>query len=619
MQKYTDVVTSARSGSAIPSASVTVKTSPGGVTATIYSDDGVTTQANPLTTDSNGEFTFYAADGEYTLTVSGTGITERTVGPIILHDPADSDDYMPSTDVSFTQSGSGAVATNVQTRMRLEVWAADCGHSTSAAAADNDTYLINAMNAVYDAGGGTVHIGAGTFEHITVPFNWEGTVSVKLKGSGKRSTILKKSGATSSSVLNFSTDAGILEAYSNIEDLRIQGNAKGHHGITLTRFGRSELKSVRIDACDTALDCNGALVLIIHDPSFQSNNVGIKTVKSGTVYCNLINVFGGNITANTTHGLDLGDCGAFQAFGTDISSNGTTGNTATGAVITQDTVDDESGQSAIAFNGCWFEDNLGMAVTAEAANLALSFRDCQCLGNESGNVMSIGDIRSLVLDNVMATANGDTITVAAKNLIVIGGNIHTLTDNSTQSSVQLGLGLSSGTTKMRALEWTARMGTSTTFSPVPSVAHKDISAVGNVGGGEDDLMSYTLPANALSAAGKGVRITANGTTANNSNPKTVKLYFGGTEIATLALTVSQVNAWRYCGEVIFRGGVLYNSDIQLSQGGTTKQTNEIATTLNGPDPTGALIIKATATVTDGGGGINNDDVLMRKLLVEFIN
>jgi hypothetical protein len=505
---------------------------------------------------------------------------------------------LESSNHNFTQSGNGAVATDLQTRGRLEVWSFDYGHKPSATAAVNDAALIAAMDAVYAAGGGTVRIAAGTFEHITVPFNWEATTTVKLKGSGKRSTILKKSGATASAVLDFSADVGILEAYSNIEDLRIQGNAKGHPGIK---------------------DCNGALVLIIHDPSFQSNNVGIKTQKSDAVYCNVINVFGGNITANTTHGLDLGDTGAFYAYGTDISSNGTTGNTATGAVITQDTVDDESGQAAISFNGCWFEDNLGMCVTAEAANLALSFKDCQMLASESGNVMSIGDIRTLTLENVMATTSGDTITSAAKNLVVIGGNIHTLTDNSTQSSVQLGVGLSTGTTKMRALEWTARMGTSTTFSPVPSVATVNVTAVGNVGGGEDDLMSYSLPANSLSAAGKGVRITASGTTANNSNPKTVKLYMGGTEIGTLALTVSQVNAWRFCGEVIFRGTTLYNAAIQVSQGGTTKQANEIATTLSGPDPTGALIIKCTGTVTDGGGGINNDDILMRKLLVEFIN
>jgi hypothetical protein len=56
MQKYTDVVTSARSGAAKPDARVTVKTYPAGVVATIYSDDGVTTQDNPITTDSNGDY-----------------------------------------------------------------------------------------------------------------------------------------------------------------------------------------------------------------------------------------------------------------------------------------------------------------------------------------------------------------------------------------------------------------------------------------------------------------------------------------------------------------------------------------------------------------------------------
>lgn len=119
MQKYTDVVTSARSGAAIPSARVTVKTHPAAVTATIYSDDGITTKTNPLTTDENGEFSFYAADGDYTLTVSGTGITERTIGPITLLDGDDDDaDTFDSTDVNFTQSGSGAISRTVQNKAR---------------------------------------------------------------------------------------------------------------------------------------------------------------------------------------------------------------------------------------------------------------------------------------------------------------------------------------------------------------------------------------------------------------------------------------------------------------------------------------------------------------------
>ena len=57
----------------VNSASVTVSNYPGGTLATLYSDNGVTTKANPVTTDSLGNFSFYAADGRYSLTISGTG------------------------------------------------------------------------------------------------------------------------------------------------------------------------------------------------------------------------------------------------------------------------------------------------------------------------------------------------------------------------------------------------------------------------------------------------------------------------------------------------------------------------------------------------------------------
>ena len=61
-------------------ATVTVRVSnpasPGtGALATIYSDDGVTTIAgSAVTVDSVGRFSFYAPDGKYDLTVSGTGV-----------------------------------------------------------------------------------------------------------------------------------------------------------------------------------------------------------------------------------------------------------------------------------------------------------------------------------------------------------------------------------------------------------------------------------------------------------------------------------------------------------------------------------------------------------------
>lgn len=87
MQKYINNVTTNK-GVAIPGASVLVKTLAGAV-ATIYSVDGVTTTANPLTTDANGMFSFYAADGHYSLTISKTGIATQTITDVLLEDPAD--------------------------------------------------------------------------------------------------------------------------------------------------------------------------------------------------------------------------------------------------------------------------------------------------------------------------------------------------------------------------------------------------------------------------------------------------------------------------------------------------------------------------------------------------
>lgn len=63
----------------IAGASVTVTDSLGNL-AVIYSDDGVTTQLNPMTTDDLGYYSFFAPDGRYTLTYSGNFTSfDRTI------------------------------------------------------------------------------------------------------------------------------------------------------------------------------------------------------------------------------------------------------------------------------------------------------------------------------------------------------------------------------------------------------------------------------------------------------------------------------------------------------------------------------------------------------------
>jgi len=112
MQKYQNNLTDAK-GNVLPGASVQVLTYPGLVVATIYSDNGVTPQTNPIVTGTLGDFAFYAADGRYALRITGSNISGTVqVNDILLEDPADGSALTVSTltasgNISTSVAGSG--------------------------------------------------------------------------------------------------------------------------------------------------------------------------------------------------------------------------------------------------------------------------------------------------------------------------------------------------------------------------------------------------------------------------------------------------------------------------------------------------------------------------------
>jgi hypothetical protein len=80
-EKRFDTVQDLR-GNAVEGATVEVRTYPAGVLATIYSDSGgVTPIANPMATDENGLFEYYAADGRYSWVIT-TNDETRTINDV---------------------------------------------------------------------------------------------------------------------------------------------------------------------------------------------------------------------------------------------------------------------------------------------------------------------------------------------------------------------------------------------------------------------------------------------------------------------------------------------------------------------------------------------------------
>lgn len=138
--------------------------------------------------------------------------------------------------------------------------------------------------------------------------------------------------------------------------------------------------------------------------------------------------------------------------------------------------------------------------------------------------------------------------------------------------------------------------------------------IGNVGAGEDNLHTYSLPANSLNADGKSVRVTAWGTAANNANAKTVKIYFGSTAAASLALTINQAKKWRIVMDVVRTAAATQRASAALLADvgdGSAPQTS-INTTAPGETLSGAVTIKCTGTAT------SDNDIVQSAMIVEVV-
>jgi hypothetical protein len=147
---------------------------------------------------------------------------------------------------------------------------------------------------------------------------------------------------------------------------------------------------------------------------------------------------------------------------------------------------------------------------------------------------------------------------------------------------------------------------------VPVLA--ETTAVGNLGSGEDNLMSTTLAAGLIATSGGLVHVRAWGTTANNANAKTLKLYFGTAVIASVSLTANAAYAWNLDAVVLRTGTDTQDYTVLIHEStgtlGAAKQAQVVGTATEDDG--------ATITVKCTGEATADSDIVQEGMIVRVV-
>lgn len=292
MQKYQNNVQTL-DGRAIVGASVTVTEYPGGAPATVYNANGSGVITQPILTNGDGEFAFYAANGRYQLQITGGGISvAQTITDVILFDPTDAG----AASIGYTPPDGKPSVTNVSERLSYL-------DGVSPVVSTSDAYSAGAVQALRDASllsGGTPGFVNTSIMNRTITgvnetaFEW-GVLSildnfatagenVAIYGQGNR--LSTTAGPTWASVFEAQEKVPINNPTSGLVGIEVDNRSNGTD---------SNNNRIGIDVVCTRYDTAGPATTCGFGVRVQTNNDASTTI--GTAY-------GIDLNANVSVGFD---------------------------------------------------------------------------------------------------------------------------------------------------------------------------------------------------------------------------------------------------------------------------------------------------------------------------
>lgn len=139
--------------------------------------------------------------------------------------------------------------------------------------------------------------------------------------------------------------------------------------------------------------------------------------------------------------------------------------------------------------------------------------------------------------------------------------------------------------------------------------NSNTTPVGNVGGGTDDLITYTLPGGTLSDNGDALLVTCAGTLAANTNAKTGIIYFGSSTSTLVSTSSSGVTHWKMQMLIVRLSATTQRIHAWGGVNGTDLYNQYID---------GAETLANNITIKATGAATSNDDIIQKFMTVEYL-
>jgi hypothetical protein len=340
------------------------------------------------------------------------------------------------TKLAFTQSGTGAVARTVDSKLKEVVSVKDFGAVGNGTT--DDTAAVQAALNYALSQGKHVFVPAGNYSVTSLSVTFTEYTSFVIQGEGQYRSIFTKRGSGTSPVLFLEGGGAALGiAYWGIKDLHIEGNGttvSNSVGLRLHHCSRGHLENLFIQNNYIGLECQGSEQFIIRNTMFRNNGDGARLVQGDAAIniCNIVTfdkctfVTNDKIAANLVYAIGV-------VFDNCVWEKcGTPGNTSTGAVYVDNDYASLVGYGVLSFKGCWWENNYGISLQTENGSgtyAQIGLLDCLFIQNEAAILAQ--RIRSIECFNVTLATVTDTFTVASTvtNFFATNSVFYTITNN----------------------------------------------------------------------------------------------------------------------------------------------------------------------------------------------